>query len=164
MVGLYDDVFAALDAAAVRYVVVGGVAVVLQGHPRMTVDLDLVVELETQPARKSVQALLTLGFVPRLPVDPLSFADEQTRRGWVEGRNLQVFSFYDPASPLREVDLFADYPLPFEELHRDARTVLLGGVAVPVASVAHLIAMKTVAGRPQDRADIAALTAVDPDD
>lgn len=161
--GAYDDVFAALDAAAVRFVVVGGVAVVLQGHPRMTVDLDLVVELETRSVRRSVEALLALGFVPRLPVDPLEFADAQTRRSWVEGRNLQVFSFYDPTSPLREVDLFADYPLPFEELCREARTVLLGGVPVAVASIAHLIAMKTAAGRPQDRADIAALTAMERD-
>lgn len=37
----YREVFAALNATGSRYVVVGGTAVVLQGHPRMTVDLDL---------------------------------------------------------------------------------------------------------------------------
>ncbi len=42
---LYEPVLAALDAAGVRFVVVGGVAVVLHGHPRMTADLDLVVDL-----------------------------------------------------------------------------------------------------------------------
>jgi len=30
----------------------------------------------------------------------------------VEQRKLQVLSFYDPADLLREVDVFAAYPLP----------------------------------------------------
>ena len=45
----YLDVFHALNAAGVRDVVVGGLAVVLQGHVRMTVDLDLVVDLAPEP-------------------------------------------------------------------------------------------------------------------
>jgi hypothetical protein len=52
MVGLYDDVFAALHRAGVRFVVVGGVAVVLQGHIRTTVDLDLVVDLAADAAEE----------------------------------------------------------------------------------------------------------------
>ena len=38
---IYSDVFAALDAADVRYVVVGGMAVMLHGRVRSTVDLDV---------------------------------------------------------------------------------------------------------------------------
>jgi len=37
-VALFEPVLAALDAAGVRFVVVGGVAVVLHGHPRMTAE------------------------------------------------------------------------------------------------------------------------------
>jgi hypothetical protein len=37
--GLYDDVYAAFEEADVRYVVVGGMAVVMSGHVRATVDL-----------------------------------------------------------------------------------------------------------------------------
>lgn len=155
--GPYDEVFAALNAAGVRYVVVGGVAVVLQGHPRMTVDLDLVVDLERDQALRAVEALMSLGLQPRLPVDPRGFADEALRRSWVEDRHLQVFSFYDPANPLREVDLFAEYPVDFEELLAGASVVVLEGSAVPVAGVHHLILMKERAGRPQDLADVAAL-------
>ena len=75
----------------------------------------------------------------------------------MEQRKLQVLSFYDPADLLREVDVFAAYPLPWEELVRDAATVRVGGLAVPVASIPHLIAMKQAAGRPQDLSDVAAL-------
>lgn len=161
--GPYEAVFAALNAAAVRYVVVGGAAVVLQGHPRMTVDLDLVVDLDRDQALHAVEALVSLGLRPRLPVDARDFADEPVRRSWIEERHLQVFSFYDPANPLREVDLFAEYPVDFEELLAGASVVVLAGTAVHVAGVRHLIQMKERAGRPQDLADVAALRALEKD-
>ncbi len=40
---------------------------------------------------------------------------------------------------------------------RDATTVELAGVPVPVCSLAHLRAMKRAAGRPQDLQDLADL-------
>jgi hypothetical protein len=154
---LYDDVFAALHAGQVRYVVVGGVAVVFQGHPRMTVDLDLVIDLAADQAAAAVSALTGLGLQPRLPVRAQDFADAATRRSWVEERNLEVFSFYDPSDPVREVDVFANEPLPLDDLLADATVVTIGGVPVSVASRRHLVAMKRRVGRPQDLADIAAL-------
>lgn len=155
--GMYDEVFAALHRASVRYVVVGGVAVVLRGHARMTVDLDLVVDLAVEPAGKAIDALLAVGLRARLPVDPRDFARPEIRDGWVSDRNLQVFSLYDPDNPFREVDLFAAYPLPFEELMNDAEEMVLNGTPVLVASIAHLLRLKQSAGRPQDLQDIIAL-------
>lgn len=157
---VYDEVFAALNDAGIRYVVVGGVAVVLQGHARLTVDLDLVVDLAAEPAAKAVEVLLGLGFAPRLPVDPHDFAREQVRRVWVEERNLQVLSFYDPTNPLREVDLFATYPLPFEDLLARADEIAVGGRTVRVACVPDLLALKRAAGRPHDLTDVEALSAL----
>jgi len=48
-VAIFAPVFEALNGARVRYVVVGGVAVVLHGHARLTTDLDLVVDLAAGP-------------------------------------------------------------------------------------------------------------------
>jgi hypothetical protein len=155
--GLYDDVHAALHAAAVRYVVVGGTAVVLQGHPRMTIDLDLVVDLAAPQARAAIAALQRAGLQPRLPVAAEQFADPDIRRTWVEQRNLLVFSLFDPQNAMREVDLFAVEPLPFEELFAAADVVDIGGTPVRVASREHLIAMKLAAGRARDLADVQAL-------
>lgn len=157
----YLDVLTALDAAGVRYVVVGGVAVTLQGHMRATVDLDLVIDLLTENVSTAVEALQGLGLVPRLPVPASSLADEATRREWVEERNLTVFSMHDPLDPRREVDLFADPPIDPVELLARADRMRLGTLSVPVASRGDLIAMKRLAGRPQDLADVAALEALD---
>ena len=59
--GLYDDVYAAFEEADVRYVVVGGMAVVMSGHVRATVDLDVVVDLDPASAARSMQALAPVG-------------------------------------------------------------------------------------------------------
>ncbi|MFP5218505.1 MAG: hypothetical protein ACLGIG_02030 [Actinomycetes bacterium] len=155
--GLYDDVHSALHAAGVRYVVVGGTAVVLQGHARMTLDLDLVVDLAEPQARAAMAAITATGMLPRLPVRAEDFADPELRRGWHENRNLLVFSFFDPSSPLRELDVFVKEPVPFDELYDEADVVRIGGVPVRVASVRHLIDMKTEAGRPVDLQDVAVL-------
>ncbi len=154
---LFEPVFAALLRNDVPFVVVGGVAVVLHGHPRLTADLDLVIDLATEHVDRAIVATTELGLRPRLPVDPRGLGDPEVRRGWVEDRNLRVLSFHDPDDPLREVDVFADPPIAFADLRARAAVVTLGELAVPVAAIDDLVAMKRLAGRPQDLADIAAL-------
>ena len=43
---LFEEVFRALNKAKVKYVVIGGIAVVLHGYRRFTEDLDLMVYME----------------------------------------------------------------------------------------------------------------------
>ena len=75
---IYQPVFDALARADVRYAVVGGVAV-LHGHPRMTADLDIAVDLAPEAAAQSIAALTDLGLRPRVPVDASDFADPVAR-------------------------------------------------------------------------------------
>lgn len=157
---LYDDVYAALRAAEVRFVVVGGMAVVLSGHVRTTVDLDVVVDLAPDPAHRAVVALTDLGFQPRIPVRPTDFADPRIRQEWIDTKGLQVLSFHDPDHAFREVDVFAAYPVDFERLLAAAVPTRVGDQTVLVASIDDLLAMKRAAGRPQDLADVAALEAL----
>lgn len=155
-----DRLFLALDRAGVRYVLVGGVAVNLRGHLRLTIDTDLIVDLEPGPARRAVEVLLELGLRPRLPEDPFDFADPATRRRWAEERNMQVFSWIDPDDPLRVIDLFVAPPVPFEELWERAEPLPLQDAAVRTASIPDLIRLKRIAGRPRDLEDVEALEAI----
>jgi hypothetical protein len=157
---LYDDVYAALHAAEVRFVVVGGMAVVLSGHLRTTVDLDVVVDLAPEPARRAVTALTDLGFRPRVPIRPTDFADPRIRQEWIDTKGMQVLSFYDPHHAVREVDVFVAYPVDFERLLDAAVPTPVGDQTVLVASIDDLLVMKRAAGRPQDVADVAALEAL----
>lgn len=160
--GLYDDVYAAFEAAGVRYVVVGGMAVVMSGHVRATVDLDVVVDLDPAAARQAIQALEGLGLQPRVPVSAADFGDPAIRESWIRDKHMQVLSFYDPQQLAREVDVFVTYPLDFEALVARAVPTAVGNRLVPVASVEHLIEMKRIAGRPRDLDDIEALQRLQP--
>lgn len=158
---LFEPVFEALEAAGVRYVVVGGVAVVLHGHARLTADLDIAVDLSPRAAAVAMKALEGLGLRPRLPVDPAGFADPTVRAQWIDEAGMKVFSMWDPHDPLRSVDVFAENPIDFEELWRRSEPVAIGDTRTRIASIADLIQLKRLAARPQDHADIEALEALD---
>lgn len=56
------EILTRLAGGRVRFLVVGGVAVVLQGHPRFTADLDLVLDLDRDNAIKALEILAASGF------------------------------------------------------------------------------------------------------
>jgi hypothetical protein len=160
-VALFEPVFAALHGAGVRYVVVGGVAVVLHGHARLTADLDLVVDLSAAQAKRTIETLVGLGLEPRAPVDPLGFAEPSQRAAWIKEKNMEVFSMWSRKDPMLIVDLFVEEPIPFEDLWARSLVVPLGSISVRVAAIADLISMKLRAGRPQDLLDIEELRRID---
>lgn len=157
---LFEPIFDALEKSGARYVVVGGVAVVLHGYARLTADLDLVLDWDSPDAAKAIAALTALGLKPRAPVDPLGLVDSKTRKSWREEKGMMVFSLADPNSPLFAVDLFLEPPLPFEELWSRSQVTKIGAVGIRTASIPDLINLKTKSGRPQDLADIKALEAL----
>jgi hypothetical protein len=151
------QIFAALDQAHARYVVVGGFAVILHGYTRFTHDLDLVIDLAPENCEKALKALETAGLKPRLPVSMRDFAKPEVREDWYRNRRMQVFQLWDPHNEQRSVDIFVHEPVKFDELWRDSVVKDYDGVAIRIAAIPHLIAMKTEAGRPRDREDIAKL-------
>lgn len=156
-VSLFEPTFSALNRAGVRYVVVGGVAIVLHGHARFTVDVDLIVDLAPDEAARAIEALEGIGLTPRIPVAAREFADPATRARWIRDKHMRVFPLVDPQDPLRQVDLLVESPIDFETLWGRAEVIDLGSTTVRVAHVDDLIAMKRAAGRRQDLADIEAL-------
>ncbi len=157
---IFGPLFKALNEAEIRYVVVGGLAVVLHGHARLTADVDLIVDLDPAQAARTIQVLVSRGFHSRVPVNPADFADPAIREAWIRERGMQVFSMFDPSNPMRVVDLFVSHPIPFEELFERSTRFDLVETHVQVASIPDLIRLKRMAGRPQDLADIERLEAI----
>ncbi|MEZ0471513.1 hypothetical protein [Luteimonas salinilitoris] len=148
------QIFAALNDARVDYVVVGGLAVILHGYLRATADLDLAIGLSPGNARRGMRALASIGLQPRLPVAMDDFADEDRRLDWLRNRNMVVFPLWDPANPLRSVDVFIDEPIGFGDLMAEAVVKDVDGLEVRIASIPHLIEMKRRSARPRDLEDI----------
>ena len=151
---MFEAVFRALNDRGVRYLVAGGVAVVLHGHMRYTKDLDLVVDLAPEQATAAIEALSAMGLVPSLPVDPLSFADAGTRQVWIREEGMAVLSLHHPDDGRLVVDLFVEPPADFEALWSASDEMQLETTIVKVVSLEHLIAMKRTASRPRDMLDV----------
>ena len=153
--------FAMLEDRQLRYVVVGGLALVLHGIDRLTADVDLAVDLAPDEATRLVDALEDGGYRATAPVDARLLADPVVRASWHRDRNMRVFSYWDTTGRRPTIDIFIVAPIPFEELWRDAlRVEIAKELAIPVASIPHLIRLKEMAGRSQDLADIERLRAI----
>lgn len=140
----------------VRYVVVGGFAVVMHGYQRFTSDIDLMLDLGNEEnVRLAVAILKDEGYEPRIPVPIEAFADSQLRESWVRDKNMLAYGLDSAKHPMTHVDLFAKNVLDFEGTYREAERIeLFEGVPVVVISLDGLIYLKQLAGRAQDFLDI----------
>jgi hypothetical protein len=100
------DILQELTEQGVQFVVCGGVAVVLHGVERMTLDLDLVIEMSHENLQRFIDAMRALNLVPRVPVPPEALLDETSRRKMREEKGALVFTFHDIKNPFRQVDIF----------------------------------------------------------
>lgn len=73
---------------------------------------------------------------------------------------MQAFCFWDASNTRPTVDVLLDPGISFEDLWAHATIASIGGNAVRIASIRHLIQMKEAAGRPQDLADVERLRAL----
>lgn len=156
----FESVLRALTEANVRFVIVGGVAVVLQGYVRGTIDIDLAVELEPENLRRAIGALAALGYIPRVPEDPALLADAEARESWRLDKGMLAFAFIHPHNTIEIIDVMIHGPILFDDLMARADEATYGEVKVKVASIEDLLTMKRVAGRTKDRDDIEHLEAV----
>ena len=130
-----------LNAAGVRYVVIGGFALALHGAVRATKDIDILIEPTLENARRALQALeqLTFGIARELDpavvaANPLTIVGDDPR---VDLLTLAWSVRYADAAPRR-------------------LTVEIEGVEIPFADIDTLIRSKQT-GRLQDMADVETL-------
>ncbi|MCI5064569.1 nucleotidyltransferase [bacterium] len=134
------DLLHVFEEHSVQYALIGGYAVGVYAEPRFTKDLDLIIV----PSKKNAQAVLAALTEFGAPVSNLSVKELSTPG------LLYVFGI----SPVRVDILNRIEGANIREIVRRARTISLSGVAIRVVTIEDLIALKKLAGRPQDKADI----------
>lgn len=150
----FEEIFVELNHENVRFIVVGGLAVVLHGHQRLTADIDLVIQLKKANLEKAIRALKKLEYRPRPPVPIEQFANDEIRKSWIDEKGLTVFSLYSSKLKDIEIDLFVKEPFGFEKAFDRSEEVKLDQGSIQIASIEDLIEMKKIAGRPVDIQDI----------
>lgn len=142
----YKDLLSAFHAHGVRYLIVGGFAVIFHAQPRFTKDLDLFIKADPANAQATYAALAEFG-ASLQNIRPEDFAD----RG-------SFFRFgYDP----KGFDILPHIPgVDFDVAwERRVETVIdpATGLKANFISAGDLIASKLASGRPQDIADADAI-------
>ncbi|MCK9538290.1 hypothetical protein [Dokdonella sp.] len=151
----FEAVAKALDAAGVRYLVAGGLAVNAHGYIRLTADIDLVIALDADNITRAFRALSDIGYVPSVPITATMFASPAQRDRWRQEKGMQVLNFHSNAHPETSVDVFVYEPFDFSaECVAALQGELLPGLTVRFVSISTLIRMKQVAGRARDLDDI----------
>jgi predicted nucleotidyltransferase len=137
--------------AGVDFVVVGGVAVVVQASPRFTRDLDICYAKDPANLDRLGAALTGLNARLRGIDEDVPFVPDALTLRRTEMLTL--------TTSVGDIDLLAN-PAgspSYSILRRHASRIKLDGITVLVASIEHMIAMKRAAGRTQDKVDLEAL-------
>lgn len=136
----FKEFIESLNANHVRYLVVGGYAVALHGHPRYTKDIDIWIEMSPDNASNMVKALEQFGF-GSLDLKEADFlvADQIIQLGY----------------PPNRIDLFTTLPgVDFAECYPSRVEIEIDGVRVNFIDVENLRKSKKASGRYQDLADL----------
>ena len=146
-----ERIFATLDAHAVEYVVVGGIAVQVHGHVRMTNDVDLIPSPTPENLTRLADALA------ELDARVLNPGSEHLK---INARMLPRATLWQFSTRHGDIDVLHDAPgaAPFPQLRARALVIAPGEHPIPIAGRDDLIKMKRATGRPADLDDIAALT------
>jgi predicted nucleotidyltransferase len=136
----FQEFIQSLNDNQVRYLVVGGYAVALHGHPRYTKDIDVWIEISPDNATRMVKALDQFGFASLgLKEQDFLVPDQIIQLGYPPSR-------IDVISTLEGVD--------FETCYAARVEVKIDDVMVSFIDLENLRKNKKAAGRPQDLADL----------
>ncbi len=145
MLILYRDVLKSLSSHKVKYVVIGGMAAILHGVPRTTLDLDLLIEATEKNAEKLLDSLKTCHFGTAY----LTTAERVA--------NTEITIFRDRL----RIDVQTRTPgLTFATAWKNRDRRVLNRVPINLASQRDLIRSKRSAGRPIDLEDVRLLSLI----
>jgi hypothetical protein len=140
------ELLAALSGHRVEFIVVGGVAAVLEGVGMMTDDLDVLVETSEANVERLLAALEDLEAIYRDPAGRSLRPDAE---------RLASFRLHLLDTRLGRLDLLRTLKpgeRSYAELVSRSRVYRIGGLEIPVLELAAVIESKEAADRPKDRA------------
>lgn len=148
----FEKLLGILAEAEIRFVVVGGIAVTLQGYVRFTEDIDILIDGDESNVSALLGALADYGEGFARELSPEDFADEEGAIRIIEEAELCQIDVFTRMSGRK-----------FDEVIRDADYFPLGEHRIAYASKASLIGWKEKSVREKDRLDAMALRKLEVD-
>lgn len=148
------DLLKMLAEAKVEFVLVGGLAVALHGYQRVTMDVDVVLAMDEENLQRFLAVAKVSGLRPTMPVEIESLTKPELIERWYREKGMLAFSLRGPQAMATVIDILIKPVIQFADLRHEATMVDVGTISIPVASIEHLIAMKTGTGRSKDLIDI----------
>ena len=154
----YLELFSKLEQFKVRYLICGGLAVNIYGIPRMTADIDLLLDFTKKNVTDFETAIKILMYQSQLPISISKFVNKEERQKAIQEKNLIAYSFFNSRTNYMSLDVLLDVPIPFEELWKAKEERAIDKFRVNLVSVQHLIELKKYANRKQDKEDVILLS------
>jgi predicted nucleotidyltransferase len=148
------DLIRLLAEKGVDFVLVGGLAVALHGYQRVTMDVDVVLAMDDANLERFMDGTKSAGLCPTIPVPIESLARAELIDQWHREKGMLAFSLRGREAQATVLDVLVHPAVPYAELRAAAIMMDMGPYRIAVASIDHLIAMKTGTGRGKDAIDI----------
>ena len=142
----YEKLLAKLVRAEVKFIIVGGVAVALNGFVRTTEDVDILIEASAENVTRLLDELGNFGEGHARELSPADFSDSEGAIRIIEDFPLDVFTMMRGKH--------------YADLVGSTKTTRIDDVEVRYLNSEALIALKSDSQRDQDRIDVSALRAV----
>lgn len=154
----YIQLFQKLHQSQVRYLICGGLAVNIYGIPRMTADIDILLDFTDDNLERFEAAIKQLKYQSMIPLSIKTFVTKNERQKAIDEKNLIAYSYFNSQSNYMNLDVLMDVPLSFDEMWTDREERVINEITVNIVSVEHLIALKQYANRKQDIDDVLLLS------
>lgn len=138
----FREFLEALNQHSVRYLLVGGYAVIMHGYSRTTGDMDLWIDRTPENYDNLKKAFDTF----KMPVF------DMTLENFLATEKFEVFRFGRKPVAIDIMVKMADFN--FDECYKRANYFEDNGLSIPVVHINDLIAAKKIAGRSKDMDDI----------
>lgn len=134
-----------------RFVICGGVASVLHGVERLTLDLDISLDLTPENLGRTIDILLNHGLRPRVPIAESVLKNPEALGDLLRSKNALVLAMVHPDEPYKHVDLMLTSETSFQKISKNAVTKEVSGCIVHVISITDLLAIKLGIQPPRDK-------------
>lgn len=136
----------------VMFIVCGGLAAVLHGVERLTIDLDLALSMSRNNLENFLSVMKKENMIPRAPIPAESILDKEIVQAIVEQKGALVFTFIDPENPFKQVDFFLTEDKSYETLIDETVEIKLEkGYYLHILTIDKLIEMKNAIDSPRDK-------------